>query len=322
MKKNVVFAGLMSILALELSAGIEIKPSPEKIKNMAYAPMVVDGVASVIEKQMQRASLVAQANNSSDEDSDDNSPVESIDEDEYADEGYATPMGAAEAQSDDSEPASPAASDEPASDEPASDETQMAAPVESMQEVKPCCDTPRPVKYAGCGKVLSDNYVEFRAAYLYPLEEDLRDVFGGNGQYGIELNAQLYDMLYGWVEVDYFTSSGHTIGSKEDTRWTMVPISFGPKFIYNRHMFQPYVGAGLVATYVHTNLINSLSSWSCGGLFKFGCIAKPTDYLVIDLFMDYAVRHVEMENQRNKRVITPQVDISSLSFGGGLGYRF
>lgn len=190
-----------------------------------------------------------------------------------------------------------------------------------------CLEETSCVNVAGCSKVFSDNYVEARAGYFYFFDKDFREAYPGNGQFGAELTCQFYDMLYGWAQTTYFHTSSHLSGTGTYTSFTLVPCSFGLKYIYNRYSFQPYVGVGGLFTYAHqyidsTILIRSQSKWCGGGHFKFGCLWKCTDSFLVDVFVDCYAQHVTMDMNKYRTVYNSQLNLSGLSAGAGLGYRF
>jgi hypothetical protein len=97
----------------------------------------------------------------------------------------------------------------------------------------------------------NDNFIEAKAAYLYPISERYREIYGsGGGIYGLEYTTQLYKRLYGWASADYFHKDGKSTHG-EGTESTLVPLAFGLKAVipYKRTDF--YVGLGPTFTYIH-----------------------------------------------------------------------
>ena len=171
-----------------------------------------------------------------------------------------------------------------------------------------------------------DYFAEAKASYFYPTGGAFREVYSGGALYGLEFDCQAWKQLYVWADICYFTKTGHTVSDQDYTRLTMVPISSGLKYIYNKHRAQPYVGIGVETTYlqIHTNsqyLIRSNSNWGIGGIFKAGVFIVPYRSIVVDLYVDYSQMKVYMSSH-NKSVVVQSANLSGVSFGGGVGYRF
>ena len=171
-----------------------------------------------------------------------------------------------------------------------------------------------------------DYFVEAKASYFYPTGGAFREVYSGGALYGLEFDCQAWKQLYVWADIGYFTKAGHTVSDQDYTRLTMVPISSGLKYIYNKHRAQPYVGIGAETTYlqIHTNsqyLIRSNSNWGIGGIFKAGVLINLCHGLMLDFHTDYSQMKVHMGSDK-KAVVIQSADLSGFAFGGSLGYRF
>ena len=173
----------------------------------------------------------------------------------------------------------------------------------------------------------SDLLLEARASYFYPLDERFRESCPGGGMYGLEFDYPIYRPLFGWAEVDYFYQNGHTQGDHDSTHLDMMKYSLGLKYIYRAHRFQPYVGFGPLATWVHTHvdssfLIRSESRWGMGFLAKGGLFILIAKSCFIDLFTDYSWQKINFKRKNGKKVLIHNADVSGLSFGGAIGYEF
>ena len=74
---------------------------------------------------------------------------------------------------------------------------------------------------------------EVEAAYFHPMSSRFRDIYGGGGIYTFELNVQTWCQLYSWANVSYFHKTGRSIGEKDKTTITLVPVAFGLKYIFS-----------------------------------------------------------------------------------------
>jgi hypothetical protein len=186
--------------------------------------------------------------------------------------------------------------------------------------------------------------IEGRAAYFYPTSDRFREIYSGGGIYGLEFDAQIWKRLFIWGEVDYFSKSGRTdidFGSitnasvncclknckEERTHVRIVPCSVGLKYYFNKDPVQFYLGAGVLASYLHTEvhsetLVKGRGKWGWGGAFKSGLLCHVTPSFFIDFFTDYRLVEVHLHRPHDKKVITHHADLSGFSFGGGLGYLF
>ena len=113
---------------------------------------------------------------------------------------------------------------------------------------------------------------------------------------------------------------------KRKTKIQMVPLTLGLKYILPTKCLSPYLGAGLLVSYVdirnHSPYVRKKDSkWGVGGICKLGCLADISQSFFIDVFCDYSYLKVTFGDHHQK-VLRHKTDLSGLSFGGGLGYRF
>lgn len=172
---------------------------------------------------------------------------------------------------------------------------------------------------------------EARVAYFYPTNHRFREIYGhGGALYSAELNFSTCYNFYGWLGAGYFTKSGESIGEKNHTRIQFVPLSLGLKYLFCfpcYPSFRPYLGAGLLVTYLHMHddspfVIEKISKWGVGGIAKLGLIYNFWNCFFIDLFTDYSYTKIDFRKTRHHKVSRHDANISGFSFGGGLGYWF
>lgn len=172
----------------------------------------------------------------------------------------------------------------------------------------------------------NDQMIEAKAAYLYPISDLYRDIYGTGGIYGLEYTTQLYKRLYGWASADYFHVDGHT-NRGSSTESTLVPLAFGLKAIvpYKRADF--YVGVGPTFTYIHFTdnspfVIRHSSKWGYGVIAKAGALFNFKKHFFLDIFGDYSYLKARFNNTNDGAVVRPHMDLSSWSVGAGLGLRW
>jgi hypothetical protein len=187
--------------------------------------------------------------------------------------------------------------------------------------------------------------LEGRLGYFYPSDHRFRNVYSNGGAiYGLEFNMQAWKRFFLWGEIDYFSKSGKTdkdFGSiinttlactlntcqHDHTHIRIVPCSVGLKYYFNKDPVQFYLGAGVLAAYLHTHvdsasLVSRRSKWGGGGAFKSGLLCKLGKSFLVDFFADYYLIKADLHQSHNKNVITHHTDISGFLFGGAFGYIF
>ena len=141
-------------------------------------------------------------------------------------------------------------------------------------------------------------------------------------------------MWYGlhlWESGSYFSKAGSSIGEKNKTRVTLVPLSGGLKYVISCSCTWScvdfYVAGGVVGTYLQTTtnapfVIDRVSKWGVGGTGKFGALWYVYNVLFIDFFADYTYMKMSFNNTRGGRLIRHNADVSGVSAGGGIGFYF
>jgi outer membrane protein len=166
--------------------------------------------------------------------------------------------------------------------------------------------------------------LEGKISYFRPTDRITREIMGSGALYGIEGTFQAYDWLYPWISVSIFPKKGHSIGDHNKTDIYFIPIGIGLKAIATwRSKFRPYVGIGMLPTYLHTHdhstVVSSRHKWGFGGIFKGGCLIDINRFF-IDLFADYTLLSIDFSN--TDRTIGRKANLDGFSIGGGIGYRF
>lgn len=99
-----------------------------------------------------------------------------------------------------------------------------------------------------------DVLAEAKVAYFYPTNHRFRKIYSNGGAiYGVEVSCQTWRGLYAWTSGSFFTKSGSSIGEKDYTRVTLVPLALGLKYLFPVGCSDLYIGAGILSTYLHTH---------------------------------------------------------------------
>jgi hypothetical protein len=173
-----------------------------------------------------------------------------------------------------------------------------------------------------------DVLAEAKAGYFCPTSGRFREIYSGGGIYGFEVSCEAYKGLYPWVSGSYFSQSGRSIGLKNRTIITFVPIGYGLKYVYSWNKYlDVYTGLGGLFTYLHMRdhsrfVIPSISKWGFGGIVKFGFLVNATNRFFFDLYTDYSFLEIDFHNTHHGKLVRHNADLSGFSFGGGVGYRF
>lgn len=168
-------------------------------------------------------------------------------------------------------------------------------------------------------------------SYFYPSAQKFRDLYSSGLSYGLKYNSKVRRHFSLWAEVDFFSKKGKTIPSSScgyPTRITLIPLSTGLKFVYQKELFVPYIGAGVEVTWmqVHTRspfLVHKNSKWGIGGVFKAGVLLIPYSDFVLDFFIDYSLLTIKLAKPNHHPFV--QVSKSNLdhfNFGTALGISF
>lgn len=177
--------------------------------------------------------------------------------------------------------------------------------------------------------------VEAKAGYFYPTDHKFRKIYSGGGVYGMEVSYEALCNVYAWGSVNYFSQDGRSYQEGPDTvdidtnrtSIEIVPLGFGLKYLYNSCYGDFYVAAGPLATHMHIKdhspfVIQRINKWGWGGTVKLGANFDLCDNLYLNVFSDYSYMKMDFHYTDNQRVVRTEADISGISVGAGLGYKF
>ena len=182
--------------------------------------------------------------------------------------------------------------------------------------------------FASISLFATDVLPEVKAAYYYPLDSHFRNIYSETGLYSIETSVQTWDQLYSFASLGYLYTSGRSKGNGGGDRTTfeMIPIGLGLKYLFETKYINPYLGLGMVVAYTdidnHSKYVKrNQSKWGVGGLIKSGFLTYLNSQWFLDLFLDYTYLKIDFNDHPNN-VVNHKADISGLSIGGGIGYKF
>lgn len=176
-------------------------------------------------------------------------------------------------------------------------------------------------------KRLNSTIIEARASYFQPFSKTFRKLTGGGVDYGLEITIPISKRWNIWGGVDYFSKSGTMIGINRSVHITMVPITFGLKYIY---LFNRYYGlyAGGGGKYYFVEQINRASSMprtthrsGLGGVVEVGNLIC-FNHFVIDIFSSWSFKKIHGPHHLPPNATSESMQVGGWNIGGGLGYKF
>ncbi len=174
----------------------------------------------------------------------------------------------------------------------------------------------------------ADVLIEGQAGYFFPTSKKFRDIYGnGNVFGGGELTVQLYRPIYLWGSSHYYHDSGKSIGLRDSTKVTLVPVGVGLKYMYPINFMDLYLGAGVLPSYVKFKdksnyVIPESKKWTVGGIVKVGVLFNFQNNFFIDLFTNYSILKAKFNDTNNNAVARSRSNLDTWNIGLGLGYRF
>ena len=142
---------------------------------------------------------------------------------------------------------------------------------------------------------LDDTRVEFRTAAFFPSSKLYRNIYG-NTNLDIQLQAstRFLCQFETFGNLAWLSKHGQSIGFKDPTRIDILNCSLGINYLYDWNCKTTlYAGAGFcgarvwVKNKLHFDGHHKESKSIVGGVAKAGVYYSFTDYLFVDLFVDY-----------------------------------
>jgi len=176
-----------------------------------------------------------------------------------------------------------------------------------------------------------DLILEFKAAYFQPTHGTFKHIYHGGALFGPEITFNIVGPIYGFASYDFFTKNGKSLGLSTCTNVRLQVLAAGLKFMHCvADNITLYGGLGFQPIFLHTHnyspyVIQITHKWGFGGIAKFGMYIDVPCNIVLDLFVDYSLMTVKKSSCNNRPIGYIQqtnANLSGVSFGAGLGYRF
>lgn len=176
-----------------------------------------------------------------------------------------------------------------------------------------------------------ENNLELRAAAFFPSSHLFKEIYGNVGtNYQIEANTRFNDyhipsycleciiIPETFVNFDWYTKKGRSVGFKDPTRISIADVSLGGKLSFDLcHSFSPYAGIGVSLSRIRLKnkshcTHEEVSKLAWGGLVKSGIKYEINCDLFLDLFVDYLYQPVHFHKTE---------DIGGFKIGFGVGTK-
>jgi hypothetical protein len=161
---------------------------------------------------------------------------------------------------------------------------------------------------------------EIRVAAFHPDSHLYRKIYHEwVPDYQIEVNKYLFQNFYGWANISYHETNGHSIGLHDHTSLREFPIGVGFKYFYP---FSPnkavYAGLGLQFSFLNVKnnshcIRRHVNKQEFGGVLKTGFRMNFHEYLYLDIFGDYIYQKFHTNGE---------VNTGGIKLGAGLGRYF
>ena len=175
--------------------------------------------------------------------------------------------------------------------------------------------------------------IEARFSYQWFESSTLRKIYDHNVDYQLTGTIPCYQgMNFGmrglniWWALDYFQTSGRSIGLRQKTNIYIEPITAGLKWICPKWRLRPYFGAALKYYFaqVHANSSYVQKHKAVNGpgfVVETGLQMFCTQHLFLDVFAAYSWVHLDSSSHR-PNVIAASLHLSGINAGGGIGVKF
>ncbi len=178
-----------------------------------------------------------------------------------------------------------------------------------------------------CDEASQQLTVTGRVSYLSFISSPLKEIYHAGPYYELTETIPFYKGLHAWMGIGYFQKTGHSLGSSSKTGIQLVPITLGPKFLYQVDRAVPYIGIGVRALYTHTTddsplVRKHIAKWGPGAVAEIGSLFLLTDHLFIDANGGYSYAKVRAPKPKFPNITTAPLTVEEWHVGLGIGYKF
>ena len=154
---------------------------------------------------------------------------------------------------------------------------------------------------------------------FYAVTDSLyKDVYGtGNLMFGAFLSFEFMKRLELRAEANYYKDAGEMTVSKEEIKFTLIPLVAGIRFKLINSKISPYLGAGIDFCYYKEALperIEDVSESKLGFHGELGTYLKVTH----NLFLDLNIRYLKLD----VKPLNETVKLGGIRAGVGFGIAF
>ncbi len=162
--------------------------------------------------------------------------------------------------------------------------------------------------------------LELRAGAFIPNSSLYENIYGKlSPNFQLQSTIKCSDCFEYWTNFDWVVKHGHSIGFNDPTTVNIVNYSLGVNFLYDfgyRSTFYLGIGPSIGRIWVKNKsacLKEKIAKTFVAGVLKTGVYHDLSDYIFIDLFLDYLYQPVHFQKY---------VDIGGFRVGFGLGVKF
>lgn len=166
------------------------------------------------------------------------------------------------------------------------------------------------------------NSFKFRAAAFYPQGEIVREIYGNFWPEGSIEYAHLISKHWAFfINGAYTRKNGHSIGERQKTTATLIPLTAGFNVKFGGASVHPYLGLGVGGAYAnfsnHSNFVKKHPHyWGVASIGQIGIEFDLKERLILDIFAAYRFNWFTFNREHPHR-LTGGADV-----GASLGFRF
>lgn len=147
-------------------------------------------------------------------------------------------------------------------------------------------------------------------------ESLFEDVYGKNNvAFAVDLGFDLGTSIQVFFHTDYLSKEGQLTFTLENTKFTLIPLELGARFLFGKNKFKPYLGAGLgYYMYKEENVIGTVDEK------KFGFFGEGGLRFLVgrSFFIDLKLKNVFLKVDGAQG----SINLGGFAYMGGIGIVF
>lgn len=183
-------------------------------------------------------------------------------------------------------------------------------------------------EFAEIKKTKSDTFcLTTNISYFIPNSKRFNQVYGGMMMYQFEMKFLMFSAFSPYLRAGYSYISGKSLLGR-NTNLYAIPLESGIELsLFKESRTEPFINLGFLFSYYHiTNEFRCIPSiqhsWAYGVAIRGGSIFNLQYGLCVLIFLDYMLFATTHFSPQFHSQQTENVDLSGLSLGGGIGYKF